>query len=129
MGIGVNLNVKPSNQPSATCLKDLLKINQDIDVDSFILKLWKRIQKNIASLEEWGCTDGFFGKLEQRMMYINQQVIIYDLTLTKVLHKGLFIGLNEYGNAILAETIDGKTEEITVCDGRMRLDPGNSPVA
>jgi len=56
-------------------------------------------------------------------------VIIYDLTLTKVLHKGVFIGLNEYGNAILAETIDGKTEEITVCDGRMRLDPGNSSVA
>lgn len=48
MGIGVNLNVKPSNQPNATCLKDLLKLNQDIDVDTFILKLWKRIQKNIA---------------------------------------------------------------------------------
>jgi len=46
-----------------------------------------------------------------------------------VLHKGLFIRLNEYGNAILVETIDGKTEEITVCDGRMRLDPGYSSVA
>lgn len=51
------------------------------------------------------------------------------MTLTKVLHKGIFIRLNEYGNAILIETIDGKSEEITVCDGRMRLDPGNSSTA
>ena len=47
---------------------------------------------------------------------MNEHVKVYDFKLEKVLEEGKFIGINDFGNAILEK--DGKKKE--VIDGRMR---------
>lgn len=34
-------------------------------------------------------------------MYLNENVTIMDHTLTEILHEGLFIGVNEFGHALV----------------------------
>ena len=48
---------------------------------------------------------------------MGEEVNIYDFKLENVLFSGKFIGINEYGHALL--TKNGET--IAVHDGRMRL--------
>lgn len=52
------------------------------------------------------------------MAYLNENVTIYDSTLTKIEHKGKFKKINEYGHAI----IESESKEISVLSGRMRRD-------
>lgn len=49
--------------------------------------------------------------------YLNEQVAVYDHTLTSILLKGKFIGTNAWGHALI-ETDSGVE---TTTSGRMRL--------
>jgi len=55
-------------------------------------------------------------KIEHKLEYLNQQVNIFDESLTKVLYSGTFIGLDEYGHALVK---NGEKIE-TLMEGRMR---------
>lgn len=55
--------------------------------------------------------------MEKRLDFLNQDVVIYDGTLTEVLHKGKFIGINDFGHARLLQE-EGKVLE--TMEGRMR---------
>jgi biotin-(acetyl-CoA carboxylase) ligase len=50
-------------------------------------------------------------KIEKRLLYIGEEVKIYDPTLTTVLNSGTFVGLDNYGHALLS-----------ISSGRLRKD-------
>ena len=56
-------------------------------------------------------------KIEERLLYINEEVQIWDFKLEKVLAEGKFVGINDFGNAILQQS-NGEVKEVH--DGRMR---------
>jgi hypothetical protein len=56
-------------------------------------------------------------KYNERLIWKNEKVVIYDNTLQKVLNIGVFKGINQYCFALLRED-DGSI--VTVSDGRMR---------
>lgn len=45
-------------------------------------------------------------RVESKLMYLDEKVVIKDETLTKVLEEGIFRGLNKFGHAIIER--DGK---------------------
>ena len=71
--------------------------------------------KNIAKLEAHGF-NGIKPSLEQKLAYMNEEILIFDEKLEKVLNKGTFVGINEFGHALLKT--DGEIK--TIIDGRMR---------
>jgi hypothetical protein len=40
-------------------------------------------------------------KIEHKLEFLNQEVNIFDNTLTKVLHSGTFTGIDDYGHALI----------------------------
>ena len=62
-------------------------------------------------------------KILNRLEYKNERVNIFDIKLEKVLHSGIFKGIDEYGQAILElkkEGTESETETKAIMDGRMR---------
>jgi len=62
---------------------------------------------NTNLLVECGFETGLKPKIEKRLMFLDQEVNIYDETLTNVLHSGTFKGLNEFGHALIVNESDG----------------------
>ncbi|EAR90106.1 biotin-(acetyl-CoA carboxylase) ligase (macronuclear) [Tetrahymena thermophila SB210] len=115
IGIGVNLNQNPFLD-TATSLKKELQLDGDINVLDFIQNLSYNLMANLQEVRNARSYEKQIVKIIQKLMYINQRVIIYDETLTIKLQEGIFVGLNKYGNAILQ---DGD-KQTTVIHGRMR---------
>ncbi|KAL4428612.1 hypothetical protein ABPG74_009114 [Tetrahymena malaccensis] len=115
IGIGVNFNQNPFLD-TATHLKKELKLDDDINVLAFIQNLSINLMTNLQQVKNSRSYEKLIDKIIKKLMYLNQRVIIYDETLTKKLQEGTFIGLNEYGNAIIQEN----DKQTTVIHGRMR---------
>ncbi|KRW99474.1 hypothetical protein PPERSA_07959 [Pseudocohnilembus persalinus] len=134
-GIGININNNPNNEIS-TCLKEeIIEIAEKFQLKQFFednnknelnLEL-RQIQEilsqnyfqNIYQLQKHGFKGYFQNKIDEVLEYKNQEVYIYDEKLVEVLHQGVFVGINEHGNAILE--IQNSKQKIIVADGRMRL--------
>ncbi|KAL4426345.1 hypothetical protein ABPG74_006283 [Tetrahymena malaccensis] len=119
IGIGVNLNHTPAEIAGSTSLKNELGLHYDIDVFEFVQNLWDKLSNNLQKVLQQNSFQAILDKVQDRMMYLNQQVKIYDLTLTKVLNEGIFKGLSEYGNAWLQSLTDPQEIE-AIYEGRMR---------
>ncbi|EAR82419.1 biotin-[acetyl-CoA-carboxylase] ligase (macronuclear) [Tetrahymena thermophila SB210] len=119
IGIGVNLNHSPVEIAGSTCLKSELSQQNDIDIFEFIQHLWTKLSNNLQKVSQQNSFQAILDKVQERMMYLNQKVKIYDLTLTNVLQEGIFKGLSEYGNAWLQSLSDPQEIE-AIYEGRMR---------
>ena len=98
LGIGVNLNQSPVPDAS-TCLKEILGSNKQVNVDEFVERLSLKVVEKFSEVDR----DGFEGKLRSRVTqmleYKDEEVNIFDATLTNVLHRGVFTGINKFGHA------------------------------
>ncbi|KAL4464300.1 hypothetical protein ABPG72_011345 [Tetrahymena utriculariae] len=119
IGIGVNLNHTPAEIAESTCLKNELCQQDDINIFEFVQNLWINLSNNLQKVVKQNSFHAILDTVRERMMYLNQKVKIYDLTLTNVLQEGIFKGLNEYGNAQLQSLNDPKEIE-AIYEGRMR---------
>ena len=114
IGIGVNINGTPA--AGSTSLKEQLGCQQDIEIVPFIDKLSAILMKNVKRLRSLGFKQSLKPEIEKRLEFFNQEVNIFDIKLETVLHSGTFIGINEYGHAIIQK--EGK--QVVVSEGRMR---------
>ncbi|KAL4468909.1 hypothetical protein ABPG72_009179 [Tetrahymena utriculariae] len=115
IGIGVNLNQNPCLD-TATNLKKELKLDEDINVLAFIQNLSYNLMANLQEVKNTRGYEKLIDKIMQKLMYVHKRVIIYDETLSIKLQEGTFIGLNQYGNAIL----QNNDKQTAVIHGRMR---------
>jgi hypothetical protein len=62
--------------------------------------LFENLINNLSLLKQGG-----FEKIKNEinvfLLYKGMQVNIYDIKLQNILHSGIFLGVNEYGHAIL----------------------------
>ena len=67
--------------------------------------------------DKHGFAGELLGRITSKLDFMGEEVNIFDETLTNVLHKGKFIGINSFGHARLLQA-DGTT--IETMEGRMR---------
>ena len=115
IGIGANINLAPIL--GSTCLKDQVGSTSDLEVMPFIETLSRKLFANKKILEQGGFVS-LKPKINQRLEFLDQHVKIFDFTLKEVLHQGKFVGIDDYGHALLEA--DGITK--SVADGRMRIE-------
>ena len=99
IGLGVNLNSSPVPVTSV-CLKEIIQ-ESNINVDRFVEELAKNVMSYFSKADRHGFEGQLLTKIESRLEFMNEQVNIYDGTLTTVIHTGKFIGINKYGHAKL----------------------------
>jgi len=119
ISMGVNIYCNPVE--SATCLKEVLKNMLPDDVESFLIKFSDELTVNFVNLMKmliYEKEDQFIlNNLQKELVYLNEEVEIWNELFNNVKESGVFIGLNNWGNAILKKS-DGSV--ITVYEGRMR---------
>jgi len=116
VGIGININSSPIPGTSV-CLKEIAGISDTINIDAFIDKLSSNLMAYLIEADKNGLTGSLMEFIESRLEFLNEEVDIFDETLTNVLHSGKFIGINRFGHAKLQKE-DG--EKVEMMEGRMR---------
>lgn len=114
ISIGVNLNSAPISD--AISLSQIM--GKKVNTDDFITKLNQQFFKNLDMMKMIGFQKSFKLMIEDLLMYKGHEVSVYNKDFSKVLHKGILIGLNDFGHTILLQR-DGQW--IHVHDGKMRL--------
>lgn len=115
IGIGVNIGIVPQGfEASATCLNQ--ELEKPVEIADFFDRLSKHLLNNLARLSQ----EGFpylRNLIEPNLEFRQEPVAIWNVELSKILHTGTFVGINDSGHAVLHRD-DGT--EFTVFDGRMR---------
>ncbi len=76
--------------------------------------------KNAGLLESKGFAEGLLPKVNERLRFVGEPVLIKDVSLTSVLHQGTFLGVDDKYRVQLRED-DGSVT--VVSHGRMRQEP------
>ena len=114
ISIGVNINIKTIE--SSICLKDI--INEETDINSFTEKLSYQLIHNLNELIYNNNSDYILSKLRRNILYLNEEVDIWNEVFDKIIGSGVFLGINEYGNAIIRNNANSLS--LSFISGRMR---------
>jgi biotin-[acetyl-CoA-carboxylase] ligase BirA-like protein len=117
VSMGVNLNISPIE--TSTCLRDV--IGQEVDVLSFSNLLIKHFLVYAEELLFKKNDDFVLIDLNSKLMFIHEDVCIWNETLDEVIEEGVFLGINPYGNAIIK--VEGSEQPKIISSGRMRKKP------
>ena len=83
-------------------MKEQLNLAEDINVVSFIDLLTQKLLHNAKLLQ----SEGFLAikdSINQRLEFKDQKVNIFDFKLEKIQNSGTFVGINEFGHALLKQ--------------------------
>ena len=105
IGVGINLT---------NCPEDCSKLD-GVNREDLFWALAANLNQNIRIADKEGPQKLFE---QMKFMFLNEKVVIFDHTLTEVLHEGVFVGINEYGHAKLMK--EGSLYPVDVSQGRMR---------
>merc|ERR1712227_792729 len=108
LSLGVNLNHSPLE--NSICLKDVC--SQEIDVCRYSREIVEQLLNTMNQGVETSLKE-----MTDMLRFKGDRVVIWNETLTEIIDRGVFVGLDEWGFALLRKD-SGNIEQ--VMEGRMR---------
>lgn len=110
---GLNVNSKPEKLGiETTCLKDIINSETDIELGGLTRVTSENIAKRFNQLMLGSDNEELIELVQSNLKYKEDEVLILDpIDANSILYSGIFVGINEDGNALLIKNDSDEPEK------------------